>query len=111
MQNYLVFQSIQICFKRIVNVGNDNYVYYWKSEGLSDKTINSIKRSNYGITPYLNYYDTNKIRVKFDGGCFKQDEGTLLHGGIVNIYIVCEISKNINISDYPTVENCFIWSC
>ena len=36
MQNYLVFQPIQRYFKRIVNVGNDNYVYYWKSKGLSD---------------------------------------------------------------------------
>ena len=25
---------------------------------------------------------------------------------IVNIYIVYEISRNINISDYPTLENC-----
>ena len=35
-QNYLVFQPIQKYFKRIVNVGNDNYVYYWKSKGLPD---------------------------------------------------------------------------
>ena len=106
MQNYSVFQPIQRYFKRIVNVGNDNYVYYWKSKGLSDETINSIKTSDYGITPYLSYYDTNKIRVKFDGGCLKQDPGSFFHGGIVNVYIVYEISKNINISDYPTLENC-----
>ena len=55
MQNYLVFQPIQKYFKRIVNVGNDNYVYYWKSKGLSDETINSIKTSDYEITPYLSY--------------------------------------------------------
>ena len=106
MQNYLIFQPIQRYFKRIVNVGNDNYVYYWKSKGLSDEKINSIKTSDYGITPYLSYYDTNKIRVKFDGGCLKQDPGSFFHGGIVNVYIVYEISKNINISDYPTLENC-----
>ena len=44
--------------------------------------------------------------MKFDGGCLKQDQGTFLHGGIVNIYTVYEISKNINISDYRTLENC-----
>ena len=44
--------------------------------------------------------------MKLDGGCLKQDQGTFLHGGIVNIYIVYEISKNINISDYPRLENC-----
>ena len=49
VQNYLVFKPIQRYFKRIVNVGNDNYVYYWKSKGLSDETINSIKTSDYGI--------------------------------------------------------------
>ena len=73
---------------------------------MSDERINSIKTSNYGITPYLTYYNTNKIRVKFDGSCLKQDPGSLLHGGIVNAYIVYEISKNINISDYPALENC-----
>ena len=36
----------------------------------------------------------------------KQDSVTFNHGKIVNIYIVYEISKSINISDYPTLENC-----
>ena len=103
-QNCLVFPPIKRYFKVIAGVGNGRYIYYWKSK-LSDETINSIKTSDYGITPYLSYYDTNKIRVKFDGGCLKQDQGSLLHGGIVNIYIVYEISKKINISDYPTLEN------
>ena len=105
-QNYLVFQPMYRYVKKITGVGNGSYIYYWKSKGLSDERINSIKTSDYGITPYLSYYDTNKIRVKFDGGCLKQDPGSFFHGGIVNVYIVYEISKNINISDYPTLENC-----
>ena len=76
-QNYLVFQAIQRYFKRIAGAGNVNHIYYWKSKGLSDERINSIKTSDYGITPYLSYYDTNKIRVKFDGGCLKQDPDSL----------------------------------
>ena len=36
----------------------------------------------------------------------KQDKVTFNHGKVVNIYIVYEISKSINISDYPTLENC-----
>ena len=91
-QNCLVFQPMYRYFKRIAGVGSGDYIYYWKSKGLSDERINSIKTSDYGITPYLSYYDTNKIRVKFDGGCLKQDQDTLLHGGIVNIYIVYEIT-------------------
>ena len=39
-------------------------------------------------------------------GLFKQDRPTLLHGGIVNVYIVYEITNNFNISSYPTLENC-----
>ena len=35
----------------------------------------------------------------------KQDKVTFNHGKVVNIYIVYEISKSINISDYPTLEN------
>ena len=105
-QNYLVFEPMQRYFKRIVGSGDGKHIYYWKSKGLSDERINSIKTSDYGITPYLSYYDTNKIRVKFDGGCLKQDQGTLLHGGIVNIYIVYEITDNFNVSSYPTLENC-----
>ena len=45
-QNYLVFQLIQRYFKRIAGAGNGNYIYYWKSKGLSDKRINSIKISD-----------------------------------------------------------------
>ena len=36
----------------------------------------------------------------------KQDKVTFNHGKLVNIYIVFEISKSINISDYPTIEDC-----
>ena len=89
----------------IAGVGNGSYIYYWKSKGLSDEGINSTKTSNHSITPNLNYYCT-KTRVKFNGSCLKQDSVTFNHGKVVNIYIVYEISKSINISDYPTLENC-----
>ena len=101
-QNYLVFQPINRYFK---NIGSGNYIYYWKSEGLPDEKINSIKTSDYGITPKLNYYGT-KTRVEFNGSCLKQDSVTFNHGKVVNIYIVYEISKSINISNYPTLKNC-----
>ena len=105
-QNHLVFQLIERYFKRTVGVSNGNYIYYWKFKGLPSERTNSIKISDYGITPYLSYYDTNKIRVKFNGGCLKQDQGTLVHGRIVNIYIVYEITDTFNVSSYPTLENC-----
>ena len=78
---------------------------FWKSESLSDKRINSITASNYSITPELSYYNS-KIKIKFNGSCLKQDKVTYNHGKTINIYIVYEISKNYNISSYPTLENC-----
>ena len=105
-QNYLVFQPIKRYFKVIAGVGNGSYIYYWQSKGLSDKRINSIKTYDYGITPYLNYYYTNKIRVGFDGGCWKQYQSIIPLKGIVNIYIVYKITNNFNISDYQKLENC-----
>ena len=92
-------------FKNISGVGNGKYIYFWKSKGFSDERINSVTASNYCITPELSYYGS-KIRVKFNGSCLKQDKIRFDHGKIVNIYIVYEISKNFNISSYPTLENC-----
>ena len=63
-----------------------------------------FRKSNHSITPNLDYYGT-KTRVEFNGSCLKQDSVTFNHGKVVNIYIVYEISKSINISDYPKLEN------
>ena len=60
---------------------------------------------DHNITPNLNYYGT-KIRLEFNGSCVKQDSGTFNHGKVVHIYIGYDISKSINISIYPTLENC-----
>ena len=85
-QNYLVFQRIQRYFKIIAGA----HIYYWKSKGLSDEKINSIKTSDYRIIPYLSYYNISKIRVGFDGGFLKQDQGIIQLKRIVNIYIFYE---------------------
>ena len=54
-QNYLAFQPINKYFKRIAGVGDGEYIYFWKSKGLSDENINCITASNYSITPKQNY--------------------------------------------------------
>ena len=72
---------------------------------MSDERVNSITPSSYKVTPQLSYYGT-KTRVEFNGSYLKQDSVTFNHGKVVNIYIVYEINKSINISDYPTLENC-----
>ena len=50
-QNYLVFLSMQQYFKRMAGVGSGDYIYFWKSKGLSDEGINSNTASNFSITP------------------------------------------------------------
>ena len=99
------YQPIKRYFKVIAGVGNGNYIYYWKSKGLSDEKINSIKTSDCGITPYLSFYNINKIRVGFDGSCLNEDQSILPFKGIVNIHIVYEIGNTFNISVFPALEH------
>ena len=35
----------------IASVGNSSYIYYWKSNGLSDERLNSTKTPHHDITP------------------------------------------------------------
>ena len=72
---------------------------------MSDESIKSPTTSNKILNPSL-YYVGTKIRVKFNGDCLKQEKITFNHGKIVNIYIVYEIERSVNISSYPTLENC-----
>ena len=88
-QNYLILQPIYRYFRKINGVGNGKYIYFWKSKGLSDKRINSITPSNSSITLELSSYG-NKMRVKFNGNCLKQDQITCNHGKMVKIYTVYE---------------------
>ena len=60
------------------------------------KRVILLQRLNYSVTPFLDDYGT-KTRVEFSGSCLKQDKVTFNHGKIVNIYIIYEISKSINI--------------
>ena len=54
-QNYLVFQQMYRHFKRVAGVGSGNYIYFWKSNGLSDKKLDSITACNHKITPELSF--------------------------------------------------------
>ena len=47
-----------------------------------------------------------KTKVEFNGSFLKQDKITYNNRKVINIYLVYEISRNISISDYPTLENC-----
>ena len=72
---------------------------------MSDESIKPPTTSNKVLNPLVDYVGT-KIRVKFNGDCLKQEKITFNHGKIVNIYIVYETERSVNISSYPTLENC-----
>ena len=69
-KNYLVFQPIIRYFKVIANT---DYLWSWKSKGLSAESIKPPTTSDNSLTPALNYYG-NKVRVKFTGSCLKQQK-------------------------------------
>ena len=108
-QNYYIFQRISKYLK-VAYVSNINYVLPWKSKGLSDIKIDSIKTNNYLLNPLIDHYDMSKTRIKFDGSFLNRCPPTFLHRDVVNIYIVYEITDYLNESDYPTTENCLLGS-
>ena len=71
-------------FERVAGVGGGNYIYFWKSKGLSDDNITPPFTPDYSLTPKLCYFGT-KTNEEFNGSCLKQDKITYNHGKIVNI--------------------------
>ena len=84
---------------------NPSIILSWKSKGLSDESIKPPSTPNEILNPSQNYVST-KARIRFSGDCLKQEKITFNHEQIVKIYIVYEIEKSVNISSYPTLENC-----
>ena len=72
---------------------------------MSDKSVKLSATSNKVINPSVDYFGT-KARVKCNGEFLKQEKITFNHGKIVNIYSLYEIERIVNISSYPTLENC-----
>ena len=86
-------------------IANTKYISEWKSKGLSDKTVKPPAISDNGLSPLIDYLG-NKIRLKFNGGCLKQQNKlTYTHGTIVNNYIACELSTSSSFKDNPTLRN------
>ena len=64
-QNWFVFQPMGKYLK--VDYTNDiDYILSWQSKGLCGLEIDSIKTNNYLFDPYIDTYDTGKIRIKFN---------------------------------------------
>ena len=108
-ENYYIFQPISKYLK-VAYVNDINHILSWKSRGLSDIKIEYIKTNNYLLHPRIDHYNTSKIRIKFNGSFLNRFPPTILHGNIVNTYIIYEITSNYNAFDYPTLENCLLGS-
>ena len=108
-QNYYIFQPISKYLK-VAYVNDINYILSWKSRGLNGIKIESIKTNDYLLNPRMDHYDMSKIRIKFDGSFLNRFPPSILHGDIVNIYIVYEITSGYKDINYPTLENCLIGS-
>ena len=76
----------------------------WKYKGLSEESIKPPTTDNEMLNLSLDSFGT-KVRVKFRGDCLKQEKITFNHGKIVNIYIIYEIERSVNIS----TRKLFIW--
>ena len=83
-QNYYIFQPISKYLK-VAYVNDITYVLSWKSRGLNDAKIESIKTNNDSLNPCMDHYDTSTIRIKFDGSFSNRFPPTILHGYILNI--------------------------
>ena len=103
-QNHLVFQPMRRFFKRIENT---DHVSEWKSNGLFDEIIKPPSASNNSLTQALSYFGT-KTKINLNGNGLKQDKITYIFITIGNIYIVYELSSNLNRNESITLENCFI---
>ena len=65
-QNYYIFQPISKYLK-VAYVNYITYILSWKSRGLNDVKIESIKTNNYSLNQHIDNYDMSKIRIKFKG--------------------------------------------
>ena len=74
-QNYLVFQPLIRYFK--LN-GSTGRISSWKSNRLSDETIEPPSTSNISISPQFSFYGA-KVRVEFTGSCLKQPKILYTH--------------------------------
>ena len=108
-QNYYIFQSISKYLK-VAYVNDITYILSWKSRGLNDIKIESIKINNYSLNPRMDLYDMSKIRRKFNGSFLNRFPPAILHVDVVNIYIAYEIISDYSSINYPTLENCLFES-
>ena len=69
-----------------------------------NEKIKSFTVSGSSTAPQLAYTE-DRIMVKLEGGCLKQDKVTYSHGQTIKIYIVYQLCGSVTNSS-ATLENC-----
>ena len=59
---------------------------------MPDKSITPPSTSDNSLNPVINHIDNDKIWVKFDRRCFKQEKLKRSHKGVIHIYILYEMN-------------------
>ena len=72
---------------------------------MSDESIKPPSTCNKMLNLLVSYVGT-KAKPKFNEDCLKQGKIPFHHGKVVNIYIVYEIDRCVDISSYSTLKNC-----
>ena len=72
-QYYLVFQPILRYFTL-----NSNWITKWKSEGLSNESLEVVSATSNTLTPLVNYYG-DKVRLRFTRSVLQQKTITYSH--------------------------------
>ena len=107
MQNYIVFQPVYKCFKRVIDsTNNTTYAQYWQSKGLSDEKLNAPKVSTTNDQASIIEYKNGRIDLQFRADMLKQNKVAYNHRKIVNIYIVYRISSTATAFSTFTLKNC-----
>ena len=71
---------------------------------MSDESIKPTATFDNSLAPLIVYFG-NKIRVKFNGICWKQPKLSYTHSTIVNIYIVYELGASGSSDNDPALKN------
>ena len=93
--NYLIFE-VSYAYFNFYDDFNSGPVLLWKFKGVSKEIIKALKSNNKILSPIVeNAFDSQKIKLKFNGSCLIQNQITYTPRTTVNIYIVYEIIKKI----------------
>ena len=78
-QNYYIFQPLVKYLKTNSLLGVE-YVLSWKSRGLNETEIESVRTNNYLLNPCIDHcYDFTTVRLKFNGSFLNRSPSTVFH--------------------------------